>query len=365
MAIGAANPHAGSVHDAASHIQGLMEHGLGSEPEPTDEQSQEQERLEAEARPEEPINESDAVSAEDDDQPAKQEAEPEAENAEKDATGNVLEELPDTVKGVAEAIGLTDDVLMGHLQVPVKVNGETRLVNLKELAKGYSLEADYRHKTSDLADQRRAFEKQIADSQKEWQSRFDNLAVLTGQLSETITVEESRLDEILQEEGADAYLRAKAKIEQQKEIRSKAQAEQDKARRELQQQQAAAWEHWVKEQSEALKQTMPEFAHPQKAQILKDRIRDHLKADGYRDEEIASFFDHRHVLTAWKAMQYDELVKARPEVNNKLKGLPKVVKPGVRPSRGEVQAEKQDALVQRLRKTGDRRDAARLIAGLL
>jgi hypothetical protein len=354
-----ANPVPGSVSEAAEALTKVF----NAEPEgPIVEKAED--TPEAEAPVEETVVEAEAPEAE----PEEVKAEPEKVEPEPDSTeteSEFLEELPDTVHGIAEAIGMEDDKFLEHVQIPVKVNGETSLVNLKELTKGYSLESDYRHKTSKLSDDRRAFEKSVEESNREWQSRFQSLDGLLTDLQTTIKGEEESLDIILQNEGADAYLQAKKKIDEQRTVAQKAEAERQRATQSIQAQQAEAFQYWAREQAEALKTAMPEFAHPQKAQVLKDRIRDHAKAEGYDDDALANLYDHRHVITLWKAMQYDELQKAKPELRKKLKTLPRVQRPNAAPEKTDVTRQKTAAAVNRLRKSGTSQDAAKLFEGLL
>jgi hypothetical protein len=354
-----ANPVSGSVSEAAEALNKVFEAEPAGPivqktekpaPEPVEE-TVEAAEAPAEA-PEAPTEEA---------EPAEAKPTESAEETEAD----FLEELPDTVNGIAQAIGMEDDKFMEHVQIPVKVNGETSLVNLKELTKGYSLESDYRHKTAELADTRRAFEKQVEESNREWQARFQSLNGLVTDLQTTIKGEEEALDLILQNEGADAYLSAKKKIDQQRTIAEKADAERQRATSEIQRQQAEAFQHWAREQAEALKMAMPEFAHPKKSQELKDRIRDHAKAEGYSDDELAQLYDHRHVITMWKALQYDELQKAKPEIHKRLKNLPRVQKPNAAPEKADVERSKSAAAVNRLKRSGTRDDAAKLFEGLL
>lgn len=356
-----ANPVPGSVSEAAEALTKVFD----AEPEgPIVDKTEE--ATEAPAAPvEEVVVEAEAPEKAPEAEEAKPvEAKPE-ESAEAETETDILEELPDTVNGIAQAIGMEDGAFMEHVQIPVKVNGETSLVNLKELAKGYSLESDYRHKTANLADEKRTFEKSVEESNREWQSRFQSLDGLITDLQTVVNGEEANLDNVLQNEGADAYLAAKKRLDAQKEVAAKATSEKQRAIQEQQRQQSEAFQHWARDQAEALKTAMPEFAHPKKSQVLKDRIRDHAKAEGYTDEELAQLYDHRHVITMFKALQYDELQKAKPEIHKRLKNLPRVQKPNAAPEKTDVVRQKNAAAVQRLKRSGTSKDAAKLFEGLL
>ena len=92
--------------------------------------------------PAEPANqEAEPVrSTEGDDEP---EVEPSTDD---DATTELTtedgEELPDTLSGLAEAIGIDEAELASHLKMPIRINGETQMVSLADAANGQQRDAD-------------------------------------------------------------------------------------------------------------------------------------------------------------------------------------------------------------------------------
>lgn len=342
-----ANPHIGSgVRDAAEAIEalGLLE---PSQDAPTDEQAPEEAPANAtqeEAPASEPVLETEAESSE---QSAETEAEPEAE-----------QELPDTLDGLADAVGLSADEFADHVKVPVTVSGKTEMVTLAEARKGYQLEADYRSKTTELADQRRAFDAQAQQATSEWQNRFQSQAELTAQLERAVGDSTANLDRILVEEGADAYLAAKDRVEGQQKLLDHAKAERQQAEAHQSEGQRQAQAAYAQEQRNLLVQALPDFADADKGPKLAGRIRDSLSSAGFNEQEVATVVDSRMLIVAHKAMLYDELQRAKPATAKKLKGLPRVQKPGAKPERGDAQRQKAAAKVQRLQRSGSRHDFA-------
>lgn len=355
-----ANPHLGSdVRDAAALIErsGLLEQSLTVDGEPPEKQATEEAQAnpEPEETPEEKPAPETPVEDQAGDESTTTEAEPESQ-----------EELPDTLDGLAEAVGLSADEFADHLHVPVTVNGETRMVTLAEARKGYQLEADYRHKTADLAEQRRAQEAHQAQAVQAWQQRFESLDGLTEQLQKAVSEDTGNLDRILHEEGTDAYLAAKLKVDQRKELLDHAKAEREKAALETQETQRLEYDRYKVEQFNLLVQALPEIAHPEKGPKLNDRLQTEAFERGYSQQEIARFsMNHHDVLTLHDAMRYRDLQKAKAPTFKKLKGLPKVQKPGAKPEKGDIARSKAAASLQRLKKSGSREDAARTIEDIL
>ena len=355
-----ANPHVGSgVRDAAALIEqaGLLEQSLPVDGEPPEEQAPEKAPVNSE--PEElpdgdPARVSEGDEPEDPDKSTTTEADPEPQ-----------EELPDTLDGLAEAVGLSADEFADHLNVPVTVNGETRMVTLAEARKGYQLEADYRHKTADLAESKRVFEAQTQQAVQSWQQRFESLNGLAGQLEKAVQEDVGNLDRILTEEGSEAYLLAKSKVDQKKELLGHAKAEAEKAALETQEAQRLKGENYLREQNNLLVQKLPDMADAEKGPKIRAGLRTYLQEAGFNEQEMGQLVDHRQVLVVRDAMRYRDLMKSKKTTVKKLKSLPKVLKPGVKPEPSDVARGRIAANLQRLKKSGSRADAAKIIEGIL
>ena len=134
-----------SVNDAAAAIESLLgdDGEMPSQAQPEDDEIEEVEASDEESDAEESAQDSDEDEAE---------TEPEE---------TTLETLDD----IAKALGVDAESLLANLKMRIKVNGEERLVSLKEAQTGHQLEADYRRKTTELAEQRRAVEQDFAQRQ--------------------------------------------------------------------------------------------------------------------------------------------------------------------------------------------------------
>lgn len=289
--------------------------------------------------------------------------EPAEESAEADAEAESLE-LPDTLTGLAEALGLELNDLMA-LKTSSKVNGEIKEVTLSDAVKGHQLEADYRQKTAQVAGERRTFEAAVSQAQQEWRSRFERADALIQDLESLFEAEKPNLEAILANEGAEAYLAAKARHDAKMEALSKAKDSRDRDSQQRQSESDAAAERYYAEQQRQLVERIPAFADEGKAEKLQKDLRAYLHDKGFNEQEIGGVVDARFVDVIHDAMQFRTLKKSATDTKKTLKTLPKVIKPGKAQEPGEGKARKQTALVRQLSKTGDRGTAAKFIEGLL
>jgi hypothetical protein len=339
------------VGDAAAAIDQL---GLLTEP-PADAEPEAQ--PEPEATPEEEASPQLTVVPSAEPEPEVAEAEPEAkqqEVVEAEADEGTELELPDTLNGLAEAIGLEPLDVMA-LRTTVKVNGEDQEVTLAEAMRGYSAEADYTRKSMDLAEQRRAHETAVGEAQQEWQRRFEAVDALTQQLKTVVEGEAPNLEQILREQGPEAYWEAKANHD----VKANALKEAEQAREAtLQEQQQRTQEdaaRYFAEQQRLVADLIPDFVDAEKGPQLKDGFRSYLAGKGFNAEEMKGVVDARIMDVIHDGFRYRQLQKA----------LPKVIKPGAARDLGEVSADKRVAKVRRLAKTGSRADAAAVFGEFL
>lgn len=218
------------------------------------------------------------------------------------------------------------------LEFEQKVDGETRLVTLKDLiATNQTLSAA---------------EKRLEDAKEKAKTQYQQLAETQEKVEETFNVAYAVLEnqkKAIDEEAAKvdwASLRnqdpgeASFKKQEFKERREAVEAEigklstqyQEYVADQQQKSQAALQEHLQKEQ-EALLEKLPEWKDPEKAKAGHKEVADYLSSQGFTPEEIAQASDHRLVIMARKAALYDKGASAEP-AKKKLVTVPKTLKPG-------------------------------------
>lgn len=319
----AVTPEEGAVVDestAIERISGLLEPDEGS-PEAQEPETSQVTREEPEAS---------QVEAEAEAEPETPEAEPEGED----------EELPDTLEGFAELLGVTPEDFASHLKVNAKVKGEVGQVTLAEAINGYQREADYSRQTMELAEQRRGFETQAQQANERWQSDFERLNTAIEQ-AESLLGGGKSPEELAQllEENPQEYLRVQAHDQARQQALSKAKEERDKMLQEAEQKHKDELVRYRVHQQQMLVTKLPELRDQGKLQKFESETSDYLRTQGFSEDEVGAFFggayDHRHVLILRDATKFRALQKGAKELPKKLKALPKVQKPGTARERAE------------------------------
>jgi len=125
--------------------------------------------------------------------------------------------------------------------------------------------------------------------------------------------------------------------------------------------QQAAQQAYVQREMETLKQVMPEFADPEQAPKVRDRlVAMGQEVYGYSPEEISQVMDHRAIRVLHDAIKYQELQsgKAKAEKEAKPKSR-RTVKAGAKKTASNQKAVRQTR--SKLKKSGSIDDALGLI----
>lgn len=243
----------------------------------------------------------------------------------------------------------------------VKVDGKELHVTLDELVAGYQKDADYRNKTAQVAEQRRAVD---AERQAVVQER--------AQLSEALNRNQALLEaqlgqqpdwQYLLENDPQEYLRQQHLYQQRSAELQQVQQVQAQLKQAQQVEQAQQWEQYLSTEREQLLAKLPEWKDAARAKAEKAELRNFLSSHGFSDEEISGIGDHRILLAARKAWLFDQLTSKRPEAVKKVeKAPPKVIRSGSTEEHGKPRVKE---LVNLSAKTGRVQDAAAAIAALI
>lgn len=246
----------------------------------------------------------------------------------------------------------------------VKANGEELEVSLDELLSGYSRTADYQKKTQSLAEQRKAVEaerskiEETAKVRDTYAQRLQVIEQLLQQQSGTENLAE------LRENDPIAYALAIADRSEKEKQLGAIQAERQRVMQEQAQQQAQVLQSHVQQEQQKLVDLIPEFKDDAKAEVIRRDIRSYAKSIGFSDQELSQVYDSRAVSALYKSMMYDKLVAGKPGTLKKVQSAPKTLRPGTsNPKSSEQEAQKKD--FERLRQSGNKKDAARLFERFL
>lgn len=243
----------------------------------------------------------------------------------------------------------------------VKINGEEREVPLSELLKGYSLESDYRVKTSQLAEQNRAVQAHAQQVQQMQAQYAQALAMHTQQLS---VMQPKAPDPALIQSDPVAFLQQQQAYQAWQQQMSQAIAEQDQLSRAQQADREQAHGQYLAQQYDLMLQAIPEWKDGTAAQTGKKALSDYLTQQGYSADEIAQAVDHRSIVVARKAMLYDQMMAKQADVTKRVANLPP--KAPQRPGGGETSPlDGRTRTMQALKKSGSVEDAAHAFAALM
>jgi len=246
----------------------------------------------------------------------------------------------------------------------VKANGEELEVSLDELLNGYSRTADYQKKTQSLAEQRKAVEAE--------RSKIEETAKVRDTYAQRLQVIEQLLEQQkgtenlaeLKENDPIAYAIAIAERSEKEKQLSAIQAERQRVQQEQAQQQAQVLQAHIQQEQQKLVQLIPEFKDEAKALVIRRDIKAYAQSRGFSEQELSQVYDSRAVEALYKSMMYDKLVAGKPGTHKKVQSAPKTLKPGTsNPKSSEQEAKKKD--FERLRQSGNKKDAARLFERFL
>lgn len=243
----------------------------------------------------------------------------------------------------------------------VKVGKEEVEVSLDELLNGYSRNADYTRKTQELAEKRKAIEAEQAKIQEASALR-DQYAQRLQIIEQMLTQPQEDLSALKESDPIGYAVKVAEQAEREKQL---AAVRQERTKLAMQQQaeQRNRLQQHLSVEAERLQAAIPEMADPAKGEAVRRDIKDYAKSIGFSEQELAQVYDHRAVVTLYKAMQYEKLQKAKPSVAKKVAEAPKTMRPG------STQAPAGDDATKRIRKqlkqSGKPRDAAALFERFL
>lgn len=131
---------------------------------------------------------------------------------------------------------------------------------------------------------------------------------------------------------------------------------------EIAQSQQKATAAMLQQEANKLRELIPAWRDGKRYSTEAKQVADYGMAEGYSSEEMASIRDARMVRTLWKAMQYDNLLKAKGEKVKQLRQAAPMAKPGAAETQSTRAQEQAKQLRTQLRKSGSVDDAARLFA---
>lgn len=285
------------------------------------------------------------------------------EGAEEEVIGEEIEQVGESEDPIEDVSPDGDPPEQEEELYTITVDGEESQVTLDELQAGYRRQADYTRKTQQLAEERNQFTQESQQVQQE-REQYKNLVTALGDKLKDMTGDEPDWQKMASEDPA-GYVQQKAAWDQRQTQIQAAEQEKQRLQDEDTQKQQQGFEQYMQHQRQSLLTAKPELSEPEKATAFFSGVNQYAKSQfGFTDQELGQVLDHRFLLMAEKAMQFDQMQKTGKPVVKKLKQRAPL-KPGARKQDRPAASTAQRKAQNRLERTGSTRDAASLIEGML
>ena len=274
------------------------------------------------------------VEAREPQQPEPEAYEPEEENAEATSEEEYVED--DEGEDAYEA----DDGEEYEEEPPevytVKVDGQDVEVTLEELQNGYSRQQAYTKRSMELAEQRKAFEAEQAETRQIRDAYAQQLDQLAAQIQQTAQQEPDwrALAETMSERDLFLY---KAEWDQQKEYQKQVQAEQQRIAAEKSREQEQELRKHLEVQRGEMLSRIPAWQDDDTRETERKEVITYAQRRiGFSEEEIANASDARAIELLYKAWRWDTLQDKAPAAKKRTRKAPKMAKAGRPKTKREV-----------------------------
>ena len=331
-----------TVEGAAGAVESLLDQGKINKPTTTQTQEAKADKVVQEKKTEEAKPTQEATETKTEEQPQSKTQSEETQKVEDQVKASEAEN--------AEETQVTD-------LHQVTVNGEKIDVNLDELKAGYQKDADYRRKTEELAIEKRQLTSDKDRLTKDYSTKLENLNNLTATLNAEASSElnSKELDKLFDEDPNEAA-KIERKIRRRKETIAQAQ-------RKLRTQQQEQFQSVLREEQMKVRLKHPDFGDPVKGATLQTNLRNYMVQRGFNDKEIAGIYDSRIFDVVLDGMSHrNNINRPKPNLAKKIVKPTQVVKPGVKVNQDEKMSQMRLDKINRLKKSGNPRDAVDLLA---
>lgn len=247
----------------------------------------------------------------------------------------------------------------------VKVDGKEVEVNLEEALKGYQRQEAFTKRSMELAEQRKAFAAEAAETKQLRDAYAQQLELLQTQLQQTNLTEEPDWT-ALKNEGysTDDIFFAKTEWDkQQKQVQQVAAERQRIAHQQAQEHEAQVKQHLTNQRVEMLER-IPEWRNDETREFeRKEVIKYAQKRVGFSEEEISSASDARAIELLYKAWKWDNLMEKKPTTKKRTRQAPKMAKAGQPATKREVANRSKRKAREQFEKAGTVDAAVQLLMG--
>jgi len=240
----------------------------------------------------------------------------------------------------------------------VKVDGVEKRVTLEDLKQGYSGQQYVQQGMQQVAEMRKQFEQIAGDFLNEREqakaifAQVQNMQIPSAPVPPSVELAETdpfrySAEKAKYDVAANEYQQKMAEIQQALAGNSQAEMQARNA--------------YLQREMDTLKQVIPDFADPEKAQSLRNNMLSvSQNTYGFDPQEIAAITDHRVLRVLHDAIQYRAAQGGKEQAIKKAKAKPKrTVKPGAKKTASNQNSQRQAR--SKLKRSGSIQDAMSLI----
>tara|TARA_B100001939_G_scaffold277444_1_gene245776 strand:- start:695 stop:1708 length:1014 start_codon:yes stop_codon:yes gene_type:complete len=231
----------------------------------------------------------------------------------------------------------------------VKVDGEEVEITLDEALNGYQRQQTFTKRSQEIAEQRKAAEKEAAEAKQARDYYAQQLDVLAQQIQQTIPQEPDWVA-LAKEVTAEEYNAIRAEYDNRQANLAKVEQE----RQAVAQKQAAEQEKMLQEHLRAQRSDMLNRIPQWKDDDVRNKERlevvEYARNIGFSEQEVAQATDARAVELLYKAMQWDNLQRKKPTAKKRARQAPKMAKAGQPRTKKQVASRSRQTAMNRLNK---------------
>jgi cupin superfamily acireductone dioxygenase involved in methionine salvage len=255
----------------------------------------------------------------------------------------------------------------------VAKNGKVRLedgttVTVDELIKGNLRDRDYRQKTMEAAETRKASEVQIAAAKALEEQLIQQREYVASLVKSIIPPQPdpSKADPRSPNYDPAGYQAEQVAYQQWANHLQYLETEQQRAEQERQAKTATETQERINKEWETALEKLPELKDQKRLQAFGQKTLKYGPEYGYTPQELANIHhDHRQLLVLKDAIAWRELQANKANVQKKVEGRPPIAKGGKRLSPGAQQARRATDAISRAKQSGSLEDVtAAFIASL-
>ena len=234
----------------------------------------------------------------------------------------------------------------------VKIDGEEHAVTLDELQNGYSRQQAFTKRSMELAEQRKAFEAEQAQTQALRDAYKQQLDMLQSQIQQA-TQQDPDWRELAKTMPERELFLYKTEWDQQKEYLKQVEAEQQRIAAEQAQEQQAQMQQHLATQREDMLSRIPAWQNEETRNAERQEVIKYAQRRiGFSEEEIANASDARAIELLYKAWQWDNLQEKKPTAKKRTRKAPRMAKAGKPTTKRQAASKQRQQSFERLSKEG-------------